>query len=259
MSATSIGVAPRCCTNSRRRCRAVTPRRSASSSTPFAIERAVADETQRPRHDARRARPRRRGRRGLGTAAKARPEPGRLRGRGGRVVADVLVFRRSRRADRPAIDAGARHGDEKLAVEPRIAGSPRAIADPAVQLHHRPSLDRIRRSRLVRNGPRQNKARIEMCSRLTVLLVLLLSFAQAPTFLSDPPHKCGDSCDEWNKPREPFKILRQHLLRRHRRPVRHPDRRRGGPHPARRRTRAVGRPDRSPTSASLDSRPRTSS
>ena len=42
--------------------------------------------------------------------------------------------------------------------------------------------------------------------RLTVLLVLLLSFAQAPRFLSDPPHKC-DSCDEWNKPREPFKIF----------------------------------------------------
>jgi len=41
---------------------------------------------------------------------------------------------------------------------------------------------------------------------LTVLLVLLLSFAQAPRFLSDPPHKC-DSCDEWNKPREPFKIF----------------------------------------------------
>jgi len=41
---------------------------------------------------------------------------------------------------------------------------------------------------------------------LTVLLVLLLSIAQAPRFLSDPPHKC-DSCDEWNKPREPFKIF----------------------------------------------------
>jgi metallo-beta-lactamase class B len=41
---------------------------------------------------------------------------------------------------------------------------------------------------------------------LTVLLVLLLSFAQAPQFLSDPPIKC-DSCDEWNKPREPFKVF----------------------------------------------------
>jgi metallo-beta-lactamase class B len=41
---------------------------------------------------------------------------------------------------------------------------------------------------------------------LTALLVLLFSFAQAPRFLSDPPHKC-DSCDEWNKPREPFKVF----------------------------------------------------
>jgi metallo-beta-lactamase class B len=40
----------------------------------------------------------------------------------------------------------------------------------------------------------------------TILLALLFSFTQAPTFQSDPPHKCGD-CDEWNKPREPFKIF----------------------------------------------------
>ena len=40
----------------------------------------------------------------------------------------------------------------------------------------------------------------------TILLALLLSVIQAPTFRSDPPHKCGD-CDEWNKPREPFKIF----------------------------------------------------
>ena len=42
--------------------------------------------------------------------------------------------------------------------------------------------------------------------RLTVLLTLLLSLAQAPAFKSDPPHKC-DACDEWNKPREPFKVF----------------------------------------------------
>lgn len=40
---------------------------------------------------------------------------------------------------------------------------------------------------------------------MTALLVLLLSFAQAPRFLSDPPIKCDD-CDDWNKPREPFKV-----------------------------------------------------
>ena len=38
------------------------------------------------------------------------------------------------------------------------------------------------------------------------LIFLLLIALQTPTFQSDPPHKC-DSCEEWNKPREPFKIF----------------------------------------------------
>ena len=38
------------------------------------------------------------------------------------------------------------------------------------------------------------------------LLLLLIAVFQTPTFKSDPPHKCGD-CDEWNKPREPFKLF----------------------------------------------------
>ena len=38
-----------------------------------------------------------------------------------------------------------------------------------------------------------------------LILVVLAAF-QNPAFKSDPPHKC-DSCDEWNKPREPFKIF----------------------------------------------------
>ena len=97
----------------------------------FAIERAFADETQPARHHARRARPGRRGGRRLGPAAEAGTESGRLRGRGGRVVADVLVLRRSRRADRPAINARAGDGDEELAVEARIARLPRPIADLA--------------------------------------------------------------------------------------------------------------------------------
>jgi len=37
-------------------------------------------------------------------------------------------------------------------------------------------------------------------------ILLALSLFQAPTFKSDPPHKC-DSCDEWNKPREPFRVF----------------------------------------------------
>jgi metallo-beta-lactamase class B len=35
---------------------------------------------------------------------------------------------------------------------------------------------------------------------------LFVTLIQAPAFKSDPPHKC-DNCDEWNKPREPFKVF----------------------------------------------------
>jgi metallo-beta-lactamase class B len=39
-----------------------------------------------------------------------------------------------------------------------------------------------------------------------LLIVLFLLVAQqTPRFLSDPPIKC-DACDDWNKPREPFKV-----------------------------------------------------
>jgi metallo-beta-lactamase class B len=41
---------------------------------------------------------------------------------------------------------------------------------------------------------------------LTAVFALLAALAQSPVFKSDPPHKC-DSCDEWNKPREPFKLF----------------------------------------------------
>ena len=40
--------------------------------------------------------------------------------------------------------------------------------------------------------------------RLLAVLLLLLG-QQTPRFLSDPPIKC-DACDEWNQPREPFKV-----------------------------------------------------
>jgi metallo-beta-lactamase class B len=40
---------------------------------------------------------------------------------------------------------------------------------------------------------------------LAVVLLLVASLTQATSFQSDPPRKC-DSCDEWNKPLEPFKL-----------------------------------------------------
>jgi metallo-beta-lactamase class B len=42
--------------------------------------------------------------------------------------------------------------------------------------------------------------------RLAAAFILLLSFEQSNPFQSDPPHKCG-ACDEWNLPREPFKVF----------------------------------------------------
>jgi metallo-beta-lactamase class B len=43
-------------------------------------------------------------------------------------------------------------------------------------------------------------------THVAVLALLVVTLFQAPTFRSDPPHKCS-SCDDWNKPREPFKIF----------------------------------------------------
>jgi metallo-beta-lactamase class B len=39
-----------------------------------------------------------------------------------------------------------------------------------------------------------------------LVIALALTLTQAATFKADPPHQC-ESCDEWNKPREPFKIF----------------------------------------------------
>lgn len=47
---------------------------------------------------------------------------------------------------------------------------------------------------------------MEDVTYLAALALLLISFTQAPSFKSDPPHKC-DSCEEWNKPREPFRLF----------------------------------------------------
>jgi len=42
--------------------------------------------------------------------------------------------------------------------------------------------------------------------KLLVALATLVVLTQPAPFKSDPPHQC-DSCAEWNKPREPFKIF----------------------------------------------------
>jgi len=42
--------------------------------------------------------------------------------------------------------------------------------------------------------------------QIAALFVLLVTVFQTPSFQSDPPHKC-ESCDEWNKPREPLRLF----------------------------------------------------
>lgn len=41
--------------------------------------------------------------------------------------------------------------------------------------------------------------------KIAGLVLLVLAAVQAPRFQSDPPHTC-ESCDEWNRPREPFRL-----------------------------------------------------
>src|SRR2546425_11572563 len=101
----------------------------------LAAQRAVADHPQRARPDSRRTEPCGRARRRFGPAPQARPEPGGFGRRRGRKIPNVLVLRRTRRADWPAIDAGRRHGDEEAAIEPRVARSARAGADALIQIH----------------------------------------------------------------------------------------------------------------------------
>ena len=122
------------------------------------VECALADEAQRAGHEPGRAEPRGRAGRRFGPAAQTRSESGRLRRGGGRKVPNVLVLWRTRRTNRPAVDAGARDADEEAAVKPRVARSARAIAGAVVQFHEAGELNPICAGRLARNGPRSPRA-----------------------------------------------------------------------------------------------------
>jgi hypothetical protein len=109
----------------------------------LAVERAITNQPQRAGHDARGAEPCRRAGRRLGTATQAGPEAGGFSGGSGRVVADVLILGRSRRAYRTAVNFCGDDGDEKPAVEPRVTRLPRPVARRPIQFHHRWSLARF--------------------------------------------------------------------------------------------------------------------
>src|SRR5690606_5906976 len=63
----------------------------------------------------------------LGSTPKARAKPGPLRLGGGREELAARTRRRTRRTDRPAVDAGRAHADEEHAVEPRVLRGQRLV------------------------------------------------------------------------------------------------------------------------------------
>src|SRR5439155_23015209 len=98
------------------------------------LEAALADQPQRPGNRVGRSEPGRGSGRGLGPAAETRAKTRFRRGGGAREVADVLLLRRRRGADRPAVDAAAENSDEELAVESRVAREPRSRTDLPVEI-----------------------------------------------------------------------------------------------------------------------------
>jgi hypothetical protein len=99
------------------------------------VERSVADEAQRARHDRRGSEPGGRSGRSFRPASQARSKPGDFRRGRRREVTDVLVLRPGRRADGAAVNARRRDGDEKAAVEARVARSPRPVEDAPLSIH----------------------------------------------------------------------------------------------------------------------------
>ena len=94
------------------------------------LQRTVGDQGQRAAHRVF-AHLRMRFGRELGPTAQTGPVAGRSGCGGVRVEGDVFPLRRRRRAHRPAIDAGAAHGDEEQAVEAMVLRGHRPEADLA--------------------------------------------------------------------------------------------------------------------------------
>ncbi len=106
----------------------------------LAVQSTLADEPQRAGNDPRRSVPGGRSGSGFGPAAQTGAETRGFRGGRRRKIPHVLVLRRARRADRTAVDAGARDGDEESSVEARVPRAAGAIAGQAIQLHPGDSL-----------------------------------------------------------------------------------------------------------------------
>ncbi|UTI00565.1 hypothetical protein SRIMHP_41165 (plasmid) [Streptomyces rimosus subsp. rimosus] len=108
------------------------PPREAADALP--VDHAVVDEPHGAADQVGPDVPLRRARHGVRTAAAAGPEPGALRGRGGRVEPYVRTLRGDRRATRAAVDPGGHDGEEELAVEPGVPARHRLV--PGLVVHH---------------------------------------------------------------------------------------------------------------------------
>ncbi len=109
------------------------PRRQALDARP--VDLAVGDEAHGPGHHVGAVVPLRRAGHGVGSAALARAEPGRLgRGRGG-VEAHVAPLGHHGRAAGPAVDAGGRDGHVEPPVEAGIAPVEAFVADVGIEQH----------------------------------------------------------------------------------------------------------------------------
>jgi hypothetical protein len=111
------------------------------------VQASIVDEPQRAADERGRAEPRGRPRRRFRAAAQARAVAGLGGGRRGRVVADVRALRAAHRADRAAVDAGRRDGDEEASVESRVAADARPIERPRVE-----AVDRVHPATIREDG-----------------------------------------------------------------------------------------------------------
>src|SRR5712692_6637331 len=99
------------------------------------LQTALADQPQCPRNCILSTRPSRCSRRAFRPATQTRPKACFRRRGGAWKVTDIALLARTGTTDRTAVDSRGEHGDEELAVEPRIARESRSRTYPPIQFH----------------------------------------------------------------------------------------------------------------------------
>jgi hypothetical protein len=109
-----------------------------------AVERAIGNQSERPRNCIRTSAPGCQIGSGFWPATQARAKTRFLRRRGRTQETAILELRAARGTDRPAIDAGRGDANKEQAVEARIAALESAITDLSVWQFHGPILSRTK-------------------------------------------------------------------------------------------------------------------